>query len=67
MYKNVLTSQVCCSSPQKPYIAYDELLSLYHNGYFKLTNMLRRAKNTVKMFFITHEQFSLFAWVCLFL
>lgn len=63
MYKNVLTSQFCCSSPQKPYISYNELLSLYYYGYFKLTNMLRRAKNTVKMFFITNKQFSLFAWV----
>lgn len=35
IYKGVSTSQVCCSSPQKPYIAYDERLSLY-NGYFKV-------------------------------
>lgn len=62
MYKNVLSSQVCCSSPQKPYISYEELLSLYH-AYFKLSDMLRRSKN-VKMSFLTLERYSLFCWVC---
>lgn len=77
MYKNVENSQVCCSSPQKPYIAYDELISLYHHGYFKLTDMLRRTKvnggsgsggrKNVKMLFISDETSTLFAWVSFYL
>jgi len=61
MYKNTVSMQVCCSSPQIPYIAYEELLSLYQ-GYFKLTSMLRKAKN-VKMFFLTLDRYSLFSWL----
>jgi len=61
MYKNTVSMQVCCSSPQIPYIANEELLSLY-KGYFKLTSMLRKAKN-VKMFFLTLDRYSLFSWL----
>ena len=61
IYRNTLTSQVCCSTPQIPYINHEEVLSLYE-GYFKLSNMLRRGKN-VKMLFLATENFSLFSWV----
>jgi len=61
IYRNTLTSQVCCSTPQIPYINHSEVLSLYE-GYFKLSNMLRRGKN-VKMLFLAMENFSLFSWI----
>jgi hypothetical protein len=63
MYKNILSSQVCCSSPQKPYITLDEQKTLY-KGYFQLTHLIRKAKN-VQFFFLSQDSYSLFAWVSL--
>jgi hypothetical protein len=62
MYKNVQLSQICCSSPEKPYITVEELEYIFR-GYFKFSDMARRVNNRVKMFFYQLETFSLFSWV----
>jgi len=62
MYKNVQLSQVCCSSPEKPYININELEHVYH-GYFKFLDMFRRVNTKVKMFFHRMEAFTLFSWI----
>lgn len=68
MHKNVLSSQVCCASPKKPYITHDELRTLYE-GYFKLSDMMRvkaglaTSSCRIKVFFMTNEHFSLYSWV----
>ncbi|KAI6180118.1 SAND family protein [Aphelenchoides besseyi] len=60
MYKNILSSQVCCSSPQKPFITPLEQSQLY-KGYFKLMDLVRKSKN-VAYFFQTQDDYALFAW-----
>uniref|UniRef100_A0A914YZG5 Vacuolar fusion protein MON1 homolog n=1 Tax=Panagrolaimus superbus TaxID=310955 RepID=A0A914YZG5_9BILA len=62
MYKNVQLSQICCSSPEKPYITVEELEYIFR-GYFKFSDMARRVNNRVKMFFYQLETFSLFSWI----
>ncbi|KAH7729578.1 SAND family protein [Aphelenchoides avenae] len=68
MHKNVLSSQVCCASPKKPYITHDELRTLYE-GYFKLSDMMRvktglaTSSCRIKIFFMVNEQFSLYSWI----
>ncbi|KAI6192378.1 SAND family protein [Aphelenchoides bicaudatus] len=61
MYKNIGSSQVCCSSPQKPYITVEEQRALYRQ-YFHLTHLVRKSKN-VKNFFLARGQVTLFAWI----
>uniref|UniRef100_A0AC34QY11 Vacuolar fusion protein MON1 homolog n=1 Tax=Panagrolaimus sp. JU765 TaxID=591449 RepID=A0AC34QY11_9BILA len=61
MYKNVKLSQVCCSSPQKPYINVNELQHIYR-GYFKFIDMNRRLNNKVKIFYHKFENFTLLSW-----
>lgn len=64
MHKNMLSSQVCCASPKKPYITHDELRILYE-GYFKLSDLMKRTRNNAKIYFISNEQYSLYSWVSL--
>uniref|UniRef100_A0A915MEK6 FUZ/MON1/HPS1 first Longin domain-containing protein n=1 Tax=Meloidogyne javanica TaxID=6303 RepID=A0A915MEK6_MELJA len=46
IYKNTSNTQdptqVCCSTPKKPFISYQELILLY-NGYTKLADLLRKS------------------------
>lgn len=67
MYKNTANiqdpTQVCCPTPKKPFIIYNELILLY-NGYAKLADLLRKSPpGAVKMFFLIEERYSLFAWI----
>ncbi|KAI6239349.1 SAND family protein [Aphelenchoides fujianensis] len=61
MYKNILSQQVCCSSPQRPFITPAEQSHLY-KGYFKLMDLVRKSKN-VEFFFQTQDDYALFAWI----
>jgi hypothetical protein len=56
-------TQVCCSTPKKPFITYKELILLY-NGYTKLADLLRRSgPGGVKMMYQIEERYALFAWI----
>lgn len=66
IYKNTSNiqdpTQVCCSTPKKPFISYQELLLLY-NGYTKLADLLRKSGGSIKMLFQMLERYVLFAWI----
>lgn len=55
-------TQVCCSTPKKPFISYQELILLY-NGYTKLADLLRKSGGGIKMLFQMLERYVLFAWI----
>uniref|UniRef100_A0A915NYR7 Vacuolar fusion protein MON1 homolog n=1 Tax=Meloidogyne floridensis TaxID=298350 RepID=A0A915NYR7_9BILA len=66
IYKNTSNTQdptqVCCSTPKKPFISYQELILLY-NGYTKLADLLRKSGGGIKMLFQMLERYVLFAWI----
>lgn len=66
MYKNISTSldptQVCCSTPKKPFISFEELVILY-NGYTRLADLLRRSGGAIKMVYQIEKRYSLLAWI----
>ncbi|CAD5226118.1 unnamed protein product [Bursaphelenchus xylophilus] len=61
MYKNILSSQVCCSSPAKPFIALDEQKELY-KGYFEVTDAMRKSK-IGRILFVQKDEYTIFAWI----
>lgn len=61
MYKNTVSSQVCCSTPSKPFISLEEQ-SLLYRSYFRVSDLARRAK-TLRLLLAQQEQFTVLAWV----
>uniref|UniRef100_A0A183CEJ4 Vacuolar fusion protein MON1 homolog n=1 Tax=Globodera pallida TaxID=36090 RepID=A0A183CEJ4_GLOPA len=66
LYKNTSNAQdptqVCCSTPKKPFISRAELTILY-NGYAKLADLLRKGRGGIKTLFLMLDRYSLFAWM----
>uniref|UniRef100_A0A7E4W0Z3 Vacuolar fusion protein MON1 homolog n=1 Tax=Panagrellus redivivus TaxID=6233 RepID=A0A7E4W0Z3_PANRE len=62
MYKNVQLMQVCCSSPELPFINIKELEIVYQ-GYFKFADMYSRVNGKVKIFFQQLDTYALFSWI----
>ena len=62
MYKNLLSSQVCCSSPQRPFITPAEQATLYR-GYFTLIDLVRHSRSAIHFFYGIQADYALFGWV----